>query len=149
MRHGRAALEHRPAHGYHRAAVRTWFVLRPIAQLRDDAPLLREMGDWMAASDGPARLAVRADDACRRRPRGRGASGEATDPPDPPGCVTPGSLGYGDPSFIAARDGVLQAWWDAGWFDAVAEALARVTRWGGARPPGVRGPAAVAGADGT
>ncbi len=124
LRHGRAALDIAVSHGYHRAAVRTWFVLRPIARLRGDAPLLEEMGAWMAArTDLPDSPYGRLMHAAVDHAVGD-ASGETTDPPDASRLREAWALGYGDPSFVAGRDGVLQAWWAAGWFDEIAEALA-------------------------
>jgi hypothetical protein len=123
LHQGRTALDVAHVNGYHRIAVRTWFVLRPIALHRGDATMLRELGDWLATlddlPDSPYGRLMRAavDQSV--------AAGTGADPamPDPDGLRDCWALTYDDPSFIAARDAVLAAWWEDGRFDEVIAAL--------------------------
>ena len=123
VRHGRAALAIALAHGYLRAAIKTWFVLRPIALHRGDGTMLRELGDWLATLD-----------ALPDSPYGRlmgaaldhsVAAGTGADPviPDAEQLRDCWALAYDDPSLIAARDAVLAAWWEDGRYDDVLAAL--------------------------
>lgn len=45
------ALDVGERHGYHRAVVRTWFVLSPIAAARNEVDLLRRASTWFAARE--------------------------------------------------------------------------------------------------
>jgi len=49
LRSGGRALALAEEHGYSRAAVRTWFTLRPIARYRGDRELLARAGEWFDA----------------------------------------------------------------------------------------------------
>ena len=50
--HALAGIEIGEANGYHRAVVRSWFVLGPIAAARGDRPTLERAASWFAARDG-------------------------------------------------------------------------------------------------
>ena len=56
------AIELAERNAYHRAAVRTWFVLVPIAAARGDVELLRRARDWFATQ---GLSAVHAARCCR------------------------------------------------------------------------------------
>ncbi|MFN8619852.1 MAG: adenylate/guanylate cyclase domain-containing protein [Chloroflexota bacterium] len=138
VRWGREGLGIAERNGYLRAAARTWFVLRPIAVLRGDEALLGELAGWYASLDDPpgppyARLMLAAVGVSL-------PSDAAILGPDADHVREVWPLAEGNPSFVAARDAVLQAWWDAGRFDDVIEAVALLPA------DEVAGPLLVAGA---
>lgn len=123
MRWGRAALDLAVPNAFHRVAVRTWFVVAPIAAYRGDVALLREMDAWLKARtdlpDSPdGRLMHAALDHLV-------AAGTGADPsiPDPERLLVAWALPETDAGFVAARDAVLRAWWDDGRFDALGAAV--------------------------
>ena len=118
---GRAAIELGERNGYHRAAVRTWFALLPIAGARGDfelllrgAGLVRRAGAFAGRRGGD--FAVRAPDGVRRRARPGASRAAATSRrrdarcPAAPSWPTPNGM----PSWLAATDEVLGLWAEQG-----------------------------------
>lgn len=101
------------------ALVRASGLLAPIAAYRADAAVLRALPDLGPLPGTPRTLLV--DSALDHLV----AAGTDADPatPDPERLLESWTLPDDDPGWVAARDAVLRAWWDAGWFDALLVAL--------------------------
>lgn len=123
LRSGERALALVEEHGYTRAGVRTWFTLRPIARFRGDRGLMARAGLWFDAlpsvPDSPyGRLmhaAIDLDVAWAR--------GTAISPPAPDRLEEVWRLPYDDPSCVAARDRIFEAWLEAGMSEDVRAAI--------------------------
>lgn len=105
-------------------AVWTWSVVAPIAGYRGDDRALRQLGVWLAprhdfGQGSRAELVRAALDHLV-------ATGTGADPviPDPARLTETWSRPDPDPTYVAARDAVLRAWWDDGRFDELAAAIA-------------------------
>jgi predicted ATPase/class 3 adenylate cyclase len=114
-------------HGYHRAVVRTWHAILPIAAAREDASLLARAVAWYAArADALARV---------DSPYGRVMSGAnhlrfaaaGLEPRFVPAFATMSdgfALAYAGPSWFFALETVFEAWLQADALAAATEALA-------------------------
>jgi predicted ATPase/class 3 adenylate cyclase len=116
-------------HGYHRAAVRTWHTILPIAAARGDMPLLARAHAWYAARAGEL---ARVDSLYGRvmssanHLRLSQAGLEPHFVPDPGSRLAAFELPYSGPSWMAALETVVEAWLVAGELEAVRGALARL-----------------------
>jgi class 3 adenylate cyclase/tetratricopeptide (TPR) repeat protein len=122
---GLRAIETAEERNFLRVGVRTWFTLRPIARARSRTDLIERalpLFDRMrGSSDSPyARIMVAAMDL---------AFAEAGLLPSFVPALEPRlpsfSLGYGEPSWMAALEAIVQSWLDAG---ALAEARTALDR---------------------
>jgi class 3 adenylate cyclase/tetratricopeptide (TPR) repeat protein len=126
---GRRAVALGEANGYHRATLRTWSALLPIAVARHDAVLAGEADRWMERFEPPARpshyalVLIAARDLCRAR---FGLVAPFT--PDIDERLPAYELAYSLNSWYEALDTVLCAWLDAGLVDGAQEAAARARR---------------------
>ena len=116
-------------HGYHRAVVRTWHTILPIAAARGDTELLKRAHDWYAARAGEL---ARVDSLYGRvmssanHLRLAEAGFEPPFIPDVRPRLDAFGLAYAGPSWFAALETVVDAWLSADEFEAVREALTRL-----------------------
>ena len=116
-------------HGYHRAVVRTWHTILPIAAARGDVPLLARAGAWYAARAGEL---ARVDSLYGRIMSSANHLRLAQVGLEPPFVPEPGprldafELAYTGPSWLAALETVVEAWLAAGELEAVGDALSRL-----------------------
>jgi class 3 adenylate cyclase len=115
---------------YHRAAVRSWFALVPIAGARDDRSLLGRARDWFVARGLSAVHASTISPFAHLMTCGVElvlSRAGLTEAPEPDTELCLGALGDEDglPSWLAATDELLTFWLDRGDHDAVRAALER------------------------
>ena len=122
---GLRAIEAAEARALFRIAVRTWFALRPIAQARGRTDLIERafpvFDGIRGSSQSPyARVIVAAMELAFAEAGLRPAFVPELEP-----RLASFDLGYGDPSWIAALEAVVESWLDAG---AVADARTALDR---------------------
>ena len=116
-------------HGYHRAAVRTWHTILPIAAARGDVALLARAEGWYAARAGElARVESLYGRVMSSANHLRLAQVGLESPfvPDPGPRLDAFELPYTGPSWLAALETVVEAWLAAGELEAVGDALSRL-----------------------
>jgi class 3 adenylate cyclase/predicted ATPase len=128
-------------HAYHRAAVRTWFALVPIAGARRDREVLAHARAWFDAQELSAVNAATMSPFAHLMTSGveivlaRAGLGE---PPEPVAelCLAEMSRSEGLPSWHAAVDEILRLWIERHEHDRVRDALERraVDRTSDSRP---------------
>ena len=116
-------------HGYHRAVVRTWHAILPIAAARGDTELLERAHAWYAERSGEL---AKVDSLYGRvmssanHLRLAEAGLEPAFVPEPGPRLDAFALAYAGPSWFAALETVVEAWLGAGELRAVRDALSRL-----------------------
>jgi class 3 adenylate cyclase/tetratricopeptide (TPR) repeat protein len=129
MEAGLRAIELGLRNSYHRAVVRTWFALVPIAGARGDVALLERARDWLAEQGLSAAHALTVSPFAHLMTSGvelvLARAGVAPEPqPDVSTCLAELPDVGGAPSWLAAVDELLGWWVERGERVAVRRALA-------------------------